>query len=659
MRVMRKPIVIVALLIALVATNVLGAKRPDDATTYAWTVMPPLGLRVPVVLDTLFQNYSLRFVPTEVSHAYATTGNYGGPGETLLFSEWQQTSQFFFADAIRHYLPSLREQRFFNSRIPLSIVGYSASGGREDEQSRLHGIFSGNFNPRTQFGAHFDYLYSKGSYDYQALKHMNWGISGSYMGDRYEFQGFFNHWNQLEKENGGITDDLYITDPAQLQGGQSSIQPKAIPTNLVGAFNRVKGGQLYLNNAYKLGFWREEEVDDSTTNRYFVPVTRLAWTLDYQTGNHKFLDNSPADTEFWENTYFDANGSLDRTTYWSLANTFGVELMEDFNKFGHFGLSAFVTHEMRSFKLPVYEPQLDDDGNPVVNPDLAPLPCDVRGSKRENLVYIGGQITKQRSNLLNYDATVRFGLVGDVAGDLDVNGNIATRFKLFGDSLVVGASARFSNTEVPYLIKNYISNHFAWSSDFGKERRLKVAGQLKLKRTGTNLSAGVENIQNYVYFNERCLPVQKGGSVQVVYATLGQDFNFGPVTWANSVTWQTSSDESAIPLPKLSLYSNLSVQFRIAKVLRVQLGLDCSYFTEYKSIDYQPATMVFYNQSGIKCGNYPFVNAFINMKLSRVRFYVMMSHVNQGLTGDNYFSMPHYPLNPRRFQMGLCVDFQN
>ena len=54
------------------------------------------------------------------------------------------------------------------------------------------------------------------------------------------------------------------------------------------------------------------------------------------------------------------------------------------------------------------------------------------------------------------------------------------------------------------------------------------------------------------------------------------------------------------------------------------------------------------------------MNLYANMRLSKVRFYVMMSHINQGiLGGDNYFSLPHYPLNPRRFQLGLSVDFAN
>ena len=94
-------------------------------------------------------------------------------------------------------------------------------------------------------------------------------------------------------------------------------------------------------------------------------------------------------------------------------------------------------------------------------------------------------------------------------------------------------------------------------------------------------------------------------------------------------------------------------------MLDVQLGVDCDYYTKYKAVDYQPATMAFYNQNEIECGNYPFMNAYVNMKLGKTRFYIMMSHVNQGLNGTNYFSMPHYPLNPRRFQLGLSIDFAN
>ncbi len=336
-----------------------GDVLPEQETTpaeevtaepYAWKILPPLGLREPSTIDTLYVNYAQRFVPSLVTDAYGTTGNFGAPGRTLLYFEREPMSDFFFTDALRYWKPSLAGMKFYNTRIPMTLLSYNNAGGKENAQDRLHGIFSGNVDAHGQVGAMIDYLYSKGCYDYQATKHLNWGFSGSYIGDRYEFQGFFNHWNMLNMENGGITDDLYITDPAQLQGGQASIQPKAIPTNLTGAFNRVSGAQLYLNNTYNVGFWEEEEVDDTTTVRTYVPVTRFVWTLDYQKGRHTFRDTQASDTEFWKNTYLYPDESNDRTNYWSLSNTLGVQLIEEFNKFAKFGLSAFVTHQIRNYK---------------------------------------------------------------------------------------------------------------------------------------------------------------------------------------------------------------------------------------------------------------------------------------------------------------------
>ena len=155
------------------------------------------------------------------------------------------------------------------------------------------------------------------------------------------------------------------------------------------------------------------------------------------------------------------------------------------------------------------------------------------------------------------------------------------------------------------------------------------------------------------------MPAQNGGSVQVVSATLKQDFKVGILNWRNRLTFQTSSNESVLPLPKFAVYSNLFILFKVAKVLEVQLGVDCDYYTKYYAPGYQPATTTFYNQREIKCGNYPFMNAYANMKLKKARFYVLFSHVNQGLMGNNYFAMPHYPMNPRRFQLGVSVDFAN
>ena len=155
------------------------------------------------------------------------------------------------------------------------------------------------------------------------------------------------------------------------------------------------------------------------------------------------------------------------------------------------------------------------------------------------------------------------------------------------------------------------------------------------------------------------MPAQHGGSVQVLTARLQQNLSWRALHWDNTLTFQKSADESVIPLPKFVVYSNLYAIFRIA-TLRIQLGIDCDWYTKYYAPNYQPATMSFAVQREVKIGNYPFMNLYANMHLGKVRFYVMMSHINQGIIGgNNWFSMPHYPLNPRRFQIGLSVDFAN
>lgn len=278
----------------------------------------------------------------------------------------------------------------------------------------------------------------------------------------------------------------------------------------------------------------------------------------------------------------------------------------------------------------------------------------------QNLVWVGGQLTKQRGSLLTYSATAQFGLIGPVAGDLDISGKVSTRFKLFGDSVTITGEGFFKNIEAPFLYNNYISNHFAWKNDFGKERRLRLGGTLDVPHTGTTLTAGVENIQNYLYFNDKAMPTQEGGNIQVVSAAIDQKLQFGIFNWNNRVTYQTSTNERVLSLPKLAVYSNMFLLFRIAKVLHVQLGVDCNYYTKYYAPAYQPATMMFHTQQEKKLGNYPMMNVYANMKLYKARFYVLYSHANRGLFGgSDYFSALHYPINPSRFQLGVSVDFAN
>ena len=292
------------------AFGVAAKKKQTIEPGYSWQVSGPLGLRTPSTIDTLYQGYHRQFVPAMTTDAYATTDNFGCAGVDEIFFNREEWSEFQFEDVLSHWLHSADNQRYYNTRVPMTLLGYSWGGGRNSGQDRLKGEFSGNVNKRLQFGAQLDYLYSKGGYDRQALKNFGWGFSSSYIGDRYDMHAMFFSYNSLNHENGGITDDLYISDPAQLQGGDSKIDAKAIPVNLSSAFSRVKGWEFYMNHRYKVGYWQEETVNDTTKRRTYVPVSSFIWTMDYKTNTHKFKNQSATDdAKYFANNYLSMDGN--------------------------------------------------------------------------------------------------------------------------------------------------------------------------------------------------------------------------------------------------------------------------------------------------------------------------------------------------------------
>ena len=637
------------------ASSGTKAKKQRVEPSVAWSVSEPLGLHYPATIDTLHLNYHRTMVPSMVSDAWLTTGNYGAPGQNQIFFDRPTTSEFFFEDAIGAWMHGTGTMRYYNTRIPMTLLSHSTGGDKYSNLDRTRLEFSGNVDRKTQLGGGLDYIYSKGSYDVQADKDFTWRLFGSHMGDRYEMQAFFNHYNYTTKESGGITNDLYITDPAEVQGGVTRVDNKSIPTQLSSAHSHLEGSQLYLNQRYKVGFYRypRDSVTDTVIDRTYVPVTSFIWTLDFKHGKHQFLNSSSQqDNNFFDHSYLTLDGTDEQTSYWRLRNTVGVSMLEGFNKYAKFGFAVYGTHEVRRYT------QVNDSVTGTKLLDV--LPVSVPHSSTHNLLWLGGQLTKQRGSLLRYNATAQFGVLGDAAGEVDITGDVTTRFKLLGDTVSVKGYGYFKNLSVPYLLQHFISNHYAWDNSFVKTKRVRVGGELDIPFSWTNVNVGYETLNDYIYWDAEGLPAQHGGAIHVLSARLRQGLHFKAFNWVNSVTLQTSSNEQVLPLPKLAIYSNLYATFTIARVLHVQMGVDGNFYTKYYAPAYNPATMTFHSQQEIECGNFAIMNLYANFRMKQARFFVAWTHFNQKIhSGDAYFATPHYPLNPARLQVGVSVNFVN
>ena len=133
---------IVALALVLPAIEVWAAKRKVVEPSYAWTISEPLGLHFPGTIDTVLTNYYRSVVPSLISNAYVTTGNYGAAGQNQIFFDRAQPSDFFFEDALSAWLPSVKTQVYYNTRLPMTLMSYTFGGNRNSNQDRFSAVFS-------------------------------------------------------------------------------------------------------------------------------------------------------------------------------------------------------------------------------------------------------------------------------------------------------------------------------------------------------------------------------------------------------------------------------------------------------------------------------------------------------------------------------------
>lgn len=649
--------------------NPIDSSAVNDASTipiglYSWTVDERLGTVTNVPVDTLqhmFQNSN--DTGGERGH-YNFLGNLGAPRLSRVFFEREEGNQFIFTDPYDFTVRKPKDIIYTNTKSPFTNLTYYKQGDGRYGEERFKSYFAVNANKRLGFGFFIDYTYGRGKYTHQSTALFNGGLFASYRGDRYDMHMSFVNENLKVAENGGITDDRYITNPIDMAGGKKVFPSYEIPVNLSEVWNKNSGYHGFLTHRYNLGFYRDNPNPEDTVNlKEFVPVTSFVHTMKIDASKRKYISYNPEENKKFFNNNFLMNDSTDVTDYLAVKNTLGISLREGFNKWAKAGLTAFVGHEYRKFTL------TDTTDTPMER---------IRRSYVENNLTVGGQLIKEQGKTLHYNVLGEVTVLGEDAGQFSLEGKGDLNFRLFNDTVRFMANAYIKNLNPTFYYRHFHSKHYWWdNNDLSKIMRTRIEGKLAIDRWRTQLSVGVENIKNYTYFDNTSVKFtdeleqtvfkndlavrQYTGNIQVLSAALRQDFKLGILHLDNEVIYQKSSNEQVLPLPDLSLYHNLYLRFAIAKgVLSVDMGADVRYFTSYYAPDYSPAMGQFFLQhqeNRVKIGGYPLLNAYVNMHLKRTRIFVQMYNLIQGDMGNSYFLAPHYPLNPRILKVGISWNF--
>ena len=719
---------------------------------YTWTVDRTTGDRIFVEPDTLSHLFMNTTFNNGVYGEYNHTGSNYTPRLSRIFFNRPESDDFIFTQPYSFVEKRPEDHLFMNTLSPYTSVLYDNCGDKTNGEDHFDAKFAVNAGKQINVGFDLDYAYARGYFSDQSLSHFNGTVFGSYIGDRYNLHLFFNASHQKASENGGITNDNYVTHPESFQDNYAENE---IPTQLTRNWNRNDHQHLFLTHRYNFGFYRkvkmteaelkarefaqaskkekeakeaakkdqdqngpgkrkenakpsgrpegakimgaqpkadslsiaadttrikvdgqaaidslnrEQAIQDSidaTMKREYVPVTSIFHTLEWNNNRHIYQAyNTPSG--YYRDTYYSRNEEVGNDSIFDIArhrqfkNTFGLALLEGFNKYVKAGLKAFISYDYNNYELP-------DTLNGI----------GMQTSWHEHTVSIGAQLSKTQGRTLHFDLRAESWIAGVDAGDLLVDFNTDLNFRLLGDTVRLAANAYFHRITPPFFQYLFRSKHIWWENDLSAETRSRIEGVFSYEKTKTKLRVGIEEIQNYTYYgmsydldpstykltNMTAGVYQESGNINIMTAQLQQDFRLGPLNWENVITYQNSSNTDALPLPTWNIFTNLYLKFRIAKVLDLELGADAIFFSKYYAPDYCPMITQFAVQkneeSRVELGGYPFIDVYANFRLKGVRFFIMMSHVNSGSGNAMSFLAPHYPTNSNVLHFGVSWPFFN
>lgn len=451
---------------------------------------------------------------------------------------------------------------------------------------------------------------------------------------------------KLHKSYSGRPDNAKVAtktapaDSAAIASGRVKVNGKNMADSLLAASNKAKEDTSWLKDEY-------------------VPVTSFIHTADFTT-YRRIYEAYATPENYYLDTYkvkerLAGDSIYDKTSNWNLRNTFAIALLEGFNKWIKTGAKVFATHTLSHYVLP------DSVGTTSWN---------------EHSVAVGAQLSKTQGKSLHFNVTGDVAVVGYNVGEIKIDGGVDLNFPLLGDTMTLAASGFYHHVKPSFYFRHYQSRHLWWDSDdLSMIDHLRAQGVLNYAKTRTRFRFAFDEIKNYAYFassftnsddNGRLYNMaysrQASSPITVLTAEVAQDLAFGPLHWETTLTWQKSTKKDVLPLPAINAYTNLYLRFKIARVLNCDFGADARFFTKYAAPDYFPSLgqyTVQENENKQKIGGYPVINAYFNFKLSRARFFVMMSHVNCGSGNKEYFFTPNYPLNGRVFRFGISWDFAN
>ena len=248
--------------------NALSKHRNDSSKVkkeipkglYVWTVDRQYGDIRPAEVDTMPHLYMNSIFNTGMHGEYNTIGNNYSARLNRIVIDRPITSQFFFTQPYSYVMREPDQIHFINTLSPITNISYDNCGSKTNGEDHIDAKFAVNMNKRSGVGFDLNYAYARGYYSNQNTSHFGATFFAYYLGDKYQMHTVFSAYHQKTSENGGITDDNYITHPETFDDTYSTDE---MSTVLSENWNRNNNQHLFFTQRYNLGFYRMEKMTEA------------------------------------------------------------------------------------------------------------------------------------------------------------------------------------------------------------------------------------------------------------------------------------------------------------------------------------------------------------------------------------------------------------
>ncbi len=427
-------------------------------------------------------------------------------------------------------------------------------------------------------------------------------------------------------ENGGLSDASYFTNNRESNR-------KVIPVNLSQAMNRGKNTGFVVQQFFNI--LKPTVVRKIDTTTVLVPrkfdAGRFVYTFRYSKTGNSYEDISPP-TGFYPSYFSDTVPVFDSVLYTHFVNclVYSNEVPDTLGK--SFPLQYSFGLRFQTDKL-----HQNNSLNEVFHQTVP-------------FGMLKGIIKRKTF----FKASAFLVLGGYKGGDYSLDGSFYQFFGKQNHKAYFNVSKGISHPE--YYFSTYYTNYFNWENTFGTQDYIK--GEFGVILKGFDLNASYTRMTNYVYLDQNVTPHQYTDALTVLSGHISKELRLRNWITTFYAAAQQIAPDTILQLPavigKLTLCYDV-VLFK--KALHAQIGISGTYQSEWYQDAYMPALRAFYLQKRYISGNYPYLDAFVNLNIKRARLFIKYEHFNAGLMNYNYMMVADYPQADAALKFGISWMF--